>query len=239
MRWLRDMTPVELSAAIEEGRPLLLAAGCVECHGNHLPLGTDTIIAEAVAREVAARCDGVVAPTIDYGPTGYAVSGSDRGTVDVVAEAFYAYAKAALGGLVRLGFRSVFVIVHHQGPDGPEAAAFHFAGAALFNELSADRGPGWWGEREPRPSPTVRVVATIPPEIEGAVRGDHAGRTETSLLLHLSAERVDLQALRVRDFWYNWSPGQESRSATAQLGRDIFESMVAAVERVVSRPAGT
>ncbi len=50
-------------------RPLLaVALGSVEQHGAHLPLATDTVVAEAVLR--AARLDAVVAPAIPYGASG-------------------------------------------------------------------------------------------------------------------------------------------------------------------------
>jgi creatinine amidohydrolase len=235
VRSLGDLRPADLEAVIRGGAPLLVPAGCVECHGNHLPIGTDSIIAQAVARGVAERLDGIVAPLIDYGPTGYAVSGPERGTVDVAAEAFYAYAKAVLAGLVRLGWRAVFVIVHHQGVYGPEAAAFHFAGAALFNEVQVTRGPGWWGERQPEPLPIVQVTPTIPLALADRVRGDHAGRTETSLLLHLAPELVDLSLLRPGDFWYTWSPERESRAASAEHGRELLALMVDGVASVISQ----
>ena len=51
------------------GRPLLVVPlGSVEQHGHHLPLATDTRVAEAVAR--AAGPDAVVAPAIPYGASG-------------------------------------------------------------------------------------------------------------------------------------------------------------------------
>lgn len=229
MAFLRELRPEDLRRAISRDQPVLVPAGCVECHGHHLPLGTDTAIAEAVARGVAERADGIVAPTIDYGPTGYAVSGPERGTIDISAEMFYGYAKAALAGLIRLGFLRVFVVIHHQGSNGPEAAAFHLASAALFNELHQTRGVGWWGERPPEPTPTIRVIPTITAAIADRARGDHAGRTETSLMLHLAPEQVDLSRLRPNDFWYTGSPGRESRFATADHGRELLELMVSAV----------
>jgi creatinine amidohydrolase len=215
-----------------------LPAGCVECHGNHLPLGTDTIIAEAVALGVAKHLDAVVAPPIDYGPTGFAVSGPGLGTIDVPAEAFFGYAKAVVGGLIQLGFRAVFIIVHHQGLHGPEAAAFHFASAALFNQLHESRGAGWWGERESGPIPIVQVIPTIPEKLQDQVKGDHAGQTETSLLLHLAPERVDLTALQPGDFWYAWEADRESRRATAEHGRHLLELMVAGVTDAIRGSIG-
>ncbi len=51
------------------GWPLLaVPLGSVEQHGPHLPLATDTVVAEAVVR--AARLDAVVAPAVPYGASG-------------------------------------------------------------------------------------------------------------------------------------------------------------------------
>ena len=238
MPLLREMRPAELREAVERDCPLLLPAGCVECHGNHLPLGCDTIVAESVAFAVADRIGAIVGPTIDYGPTGYAVSGPDRGTVDTPPAAFYAYARAVLAGLVRLGFQRIYIIIHHQGPEGPEGTAFHFGAVTYFNELSRTRGEGWWGERKPEPYPTIQVLPTIPPNCAIRVPGDHAGQTETSLMLHLVPLAVDMSALKPGDFWYNWTPGDLSQDGSAELGRRYFDAMVDGLAKLIGPPAG-
>jgi creatinine amidohydrolase len=230
---LRDTLLAELQAAVGDGRPLFVPAGCVECHGNHLPLGTDTLIAEAVVERVAACVGGLVAPTIDFGPTGYAVSGPGQGTVDVPAEAFYPYAKGVLAGLRRLGFAQIFVVVHHQDLNGAEASSFHLAQAALFDELHRERGEGWWGERSDWPRQEITVLPTILPDVEDAVLGDHAGRTETSLIMHLRPELVDLERLKRGDHWYAWEPGRESASATSAEGEHLLSLMVDSVAGAV------
>jgi creatinine amidohydrolase len=226
------MSIAELQDAVRQHRLLFVPTGCIESHGNHLPLGTDTIIAEAVAAGVATRFDSVIAPTIDYGPTGYAVSGPDQGTVDVSADAFYGYVRGALAGLVRLGFAHVFIVVHHQGTDGPTAASFHFAQAALFNELHQVRGLGWWGAQRPEPWPIITVLPTIAPGISDEV-GDHAGQTETSLILYLRPELVDLRRLQPNDYWYTWESDRRSETGTAELGRERLELMVESVANAV------
>ncbi|MEM3684070.1 MAG: creatininase family protein [Conexivisphaerales archaeon] len=48
-------------------RVFLLPVGSVEPHGEHLPLGTDTIIAEALAKAVSDRKGWPVLPAIQYG----------------------------------------------------------------------------------------------------------------------------------------------------------------------------
>jgi creatinine amidohydrolase len=45
----------------------ILPVGSVEAHGPHLPLTTDSIIAEAIAREVGKRLDAFVLPVFHYG----------------------------------------------------------------------------------------------------------------------------------------------------------------------------
>jgi creatinine amidohydrolase len=50
------------------GYAMLVPTGAVEQHGPHLPLGTDTRIARAIAEEVVSQMDGVlVAEPIPYG----------------------------------------------------------------------------------------------------------------------------------------------------------------------------
>jgi creatinine amidohydrolase len=45
----------------------ILPVGSVEAHGPHLPLTTDSIIAEAIAREIGKRLDAFVLPVFHYG----------------------------------------------------------------------------------------------------------------------------------------------------------------------------
>ena len=54
------------------GRPAILPTGACEAHGPHLPLDTDVRIAEAMAKNAAARCGGVVLPAIPYGVARFA-----------------------------------------------------------------------------------------------------------------------------------------------------------------------
>src|SRR5947209_12604506 len=100
---LKEILPHQLGRAVTEGWPLLVPAGCVEFHGYHLALGTDTLFVEALCERIAGRAPAVVAPTIDYGPTGYALSGPDRGTIDVAGEAFGGYVKEVLRNFWEMG----------------------------------------------------------------------------------------------------------------------------------------
>src|SRR5690606_24834147 len=63
MRWPEAQAPGPAT--------LLVPLGATEQHGPHLPLGTDTEIALALARAAAAQVDGaIVAPPLPYGSSG-------------------------------------------------------------------------------------------------------------------------------------------------------------------------
>src|SRR5579883_3280853 len=57
----------ELQGRLSSGTPLILPIGSVEQPGPHLPLSTDAIVADAMAREVARSTGGLVLPNIPYG----------------------------------------------------------------------------------------------------------------------------------------------------------------------------
>jgi creatinine amidohydrolase len=230
---LREMLPHQLERAVADGWPLLVPAGCVEFHGHHLALGSDTLFAEAVCEGIAARMPAVVAPTIDYGPTGYALTGPERGTIDTAGEAFGGYAKEVLRNFWEMGWQRVRVIIHHQGMDGPEALAFRKAAAEVtFEETREERGRGWWGSQSPAAHGGVwerlGVGPTILPAAASVAGGDHAGKWETSLLLHLRPDLVEMERLSEEHLWYTEQPGCPSADGSADLGARMLEAMVSA-----------
>ena len=141
-------------------RPLLVVPlGSVEQHGHHLPLATDTVVAEAVAR--AAGLDGVVAPALPYG-----ASGEHEG----------------FPGTVSIGTEALTTVLVEVG-----RSACRWAGRLLVVN-----GHGGNLDALRRAVPLLRTegrdAAWFPCAVPG---GDaHAGRTETSLLLHVEPPAV-------------------------------------------------
>lgn len=146
---------------------LAIPVGSCEQHGPHLPLGTDTIIAEALAGRLAERVPGVlVGPTI-----GVTASGEHTGfpgTLSIGTEA----TALVLVELARSAdwARGLVLINGHGGP----VAAVDRAVATIRSE--GRRVLAWW----PRPEPAV----------DAPVIDAHAGHTETSLLLALRPDLV-------------------------------------------------
>lgn len=147
-------------------RLLLVPVGSCEQHGPHLPFDTDTRIAQAVVRLVAARrADVVVAPPVTFGASGE--HQSFPGTLSIGTEVLTTL-------VVELG-RSAFP------PDASPYRGLVFANGHGGNLWAVRRAVEVLRE-EGRP---VTWWAAAPPE------GDaHAGRTETSLLLAIAPEVV-------------------------------------------------
>jgi creatinine amidohydrolase len=164
LRRLGDLCWPE-AAALAGTSVLVVPLGSTEQHGPHLPLGTDTDLAVALAeRLAAARPDAIVAPAMPYGSAGE--HAAFAGTLSIGAAAL----EFALIELVRSAddFAGVVLVSGHGGNAGPLRAAV----ATLRAE---GRNVFGWTPRAPG--------------------GDaHAGRTETSLVLALAPERVRLDA---------------------------------------------
>lgn len=164
----------ELADATSPGltlRPLVLVpVGSTEQHGPHLPMDTDTAIATAVARGVAGELDAVVAPALAYGSSGE--HQSFAGTVSVGTEALRHTLVELTRSLSTWAGEVVFVNAH-----GGNLAALEPAVTQLLGE----------GHR----------VAWVPCATESLDL--HAGHTETSLMLHLRPESVQMHLAEVGD----------------------------------------
>ncbi len=139
-------------------RPLLLVPlGAVEQHGHHLPLATDTTVACAVAEAAVDGLDGaLLAPALAYGASGE--HEDFPGTVSIGTEALTGLLVEYGRSACRWAGRLVLVNGH-----GGNLDALRAAGAQLRSE--------------------GREVAWFSCGVAGA--DAHAGRTETSVMLHV------------------------------------------------------
>src|SRR4051812_24104777 len=147
---------------VPEAPLVVVPLGSVEQHGHHLPLGTDTAVACAVAEAASGSLDGaLLAPALAYG-----ASGEHEGVPGTIS-----LGTAALTGLLVEYGRSacrwagrVLVVNGHGGNLD-----------ALRSAVPLLRSEG-------------RDVAWFSCGVPG---GDaHAGRTETSLMLHVEPDGV-------------------------------------------------
>ena len=141
---------------------LVVPLGSVEQHGHHLPLGTDTSVACAVSEGAARSLDGaLLAPALPYGASGE--HEGFPGTISLGTEALTGLLVEYGRSAGRWAGRLLVVNGHGGNLDALRAAV----------PLLRSEG---------------RDVAWFPCGVRG---GDaHAGRSETSLMLHVEPAEV-------------------------------------------------
>jgi mycofactocin precursor peptide peptidase len=160
----------EVAASARAGHVLLIPVGSTEQHGPHLPVTTDTDIAESVAAGAAGREDRlVVAPALAYGSSGE--HEGFAGTLSI-GRAATELVLLELGRSASRDFAYSIAVSTHGGNRVP-------IGRALVRLRQEGHPFGCWSPRW---------------------AGDlHAGRTETSLMLAIAPERVRLDRAEAGD----------------------------------------
>jgi len=222
----------DMEAALAKRPVLVLPIGAVESHGDHLPAGTDNILAGRMGEELARVVDGATPmlrlPVLPFGqvwslgdaPGSFGISN------ETVTRSIVEIAQSAKGkGL------SVLVIINgHLG----NANAIRDA-----QRIMREQGVTIANFFYPGASKVVDAVREKP---EAHPAYMHADEIETSYMLHLAPEAVDMtKAIEnypefPEDFGtiaYRWTDFSQSpvlgdaRAATAEKGRKILDAVLA------------
>jgi creatinine amidohydrolase len=118
---LEEMTSPEVKQAIASGyKTVIVAAGSIEQHGKHLPLGTDTMAGTTCALAIAKGLGKtLVAPTIRPGCSDHHMPFA--GTITIPAEVLKDIARAYCRSLVKHGFERIVLLATHGGNITPLA----------------------------------------------------------------------------------------------------------------------
>jgi creatinine amidohydrolase len=231
------MLPHELRQAMAENWPVALPIGVLEYHGEHMALGMDTLAVIKALELIEKEIDLVILPPFYYGASSYAVAPPERmGSVHVGAEKLVPFAQDLFRGLLRVGFRNIHFFIHHQTENFtagmPTDLAFKFAARqAIFEFLERERGEGWWGDEKMANYYALQAGGDDPFNwIKGhplltleAIRDypfDHAGEGETSLMMALCPEAVDMSRFS-SEAWYSRSAAKATPERGAQ-GREMI-----------------
>ena len=220
----------------DSGSLCLLPLGVLEKHGNHLPLGTDMYTGQAVCKKAAEIETSIVFPYYFLGQISEArhysgtISASHRLIMDALLE--------MCDEIHRNGFKKIIIVSSHGGN-----SYFLPFFAQEMPRLNRDYSlyTYFLGHVKEEQRRIIRDFAKT------TDLGSHAGLTETSVMMHLRPDLVDLgvqapqegrslerlAGLRDKNVftgfnWYAQYPchiAGDPSPASAELGRIIFDMM--------------
>ncbi len=130
MLW-ENLREEEFKEAIEKSKGLcIVPVGCLEKHGQHLPVGTDVIHIQGVAEKAAETEYAVVFPSIYFGEkTG---AGNFKGTVIFSSELRQQLLKETCSEIARNGFKKILI---YNGHGGNQAMISNFSRSVLYEDV--------------------------------------------------------------------------------------------------------
>ena len=160
----------------------ILAVGATEYHGDHLPYGTDTIVARRLAEEIAKRINGLLLlPPIPYGMSLHYAKFPIA--ITLTSETLTKVLNDVFASLLKHGIRKLLIINGHDGNIAPiEVATREFK--VEHPEMKLCVLETWWiTAEELLPKGTFEVWDGL----------GHAGESETSIMLAMNPELVDMK----------------------------------------------
>ena len=161
-------------------KPLVLPIGSVEGHGLHLPITTDTIIAEYIADKLAERNNWISLPLITY-----SIARPVRiGNVNISKDVFTEYIKDILRHFIEFGQKFFIIILGHGGPEIKESLRSMVRNLTAYSNITVYIFH------------ILKVLETLGLVDQRIDR--HAGEWETSLMLFINPSLVGDQKVAER-----------------------------------------
>lgn len=242
---LIDMFFDDIEDAKKRRVPFVIPIGTIEYHGHHLSNGTDTLAVTGCLRELEKEKEIVVCPALWYGIASFAVAGPESNTINVDEDHYAAYLYDILYSMVYGGVKNIYLVPFHQTEgDGlmPMTIACHKAAKKVTMQYMEDTyGRGWWGSNDyvdyyqnlgtaDDPFSYIKVVKLMEDSVQEEIGGvDHAGVTETSIIMSLYPEKVDVSRCNLNTEWYTESAPQ----ATKEKGDYAIQKTLEYLKKVI------
>ncbi len=180
-----DLTSAEVNATLKAGT-LIWPCGTIEQHGPHLPLSVDVDIPCAIAQEVSKEIDAYTLPPLIYGARSLPQSGgglSFPGTLFAHGASLINYVESILDSVFNLPIKKLVILNGHF-----ENEAFLFEAVDSCYQRGKAKDVeifvvSWWSLVD------EDWVRSNLPDFPGW-HAEHAGVTETSLMMYLQPDLV-------------------------------------------------
>jgi creatinine amidohydrolase len=221
---MEEMTMVEFAAGLRSTRTVIIPFGSTEQHGNHLPLATDTLQANDMARLAATKRPLFVAPPVHYGVC--RSTAQHPGTIGISTGTLKMLVLDLVVSLYAQGLRYIVLLSGHAGTT--HMAILVDAGEELLNRFD-----------------DIQIAVIKEYDLALAAGGgiletpgdSHAGEIETSRLMYSHPELVKgisaaeypsfPPGILVRDKMKYWQGGVwgDPSKASAAKGKLLLQRM--------------
>src|SRR6478609_2274847 len=171
-RRMKEMRPLDVARLIERDPRLIIPVGTCEQHGPHLPLSGDTVIVERVASDLSAESGVLLAPTVEYGVNVVTERGF-AGNASLRKKTLHRMLNDLIDTWESTGVREFILLTAHEHDPHLEALSTVITSGAR-----------------------VRVVDIFGVDfsdlLEGQTEPMHGDEVDTSLLLYIAPELVDM-----------------------------------------------
>ncbi|MCJ8331265.1 MAG: creatininase family protein [Lentisphaeria bacterium] len=182
---LEYMMPTDIDAALDSNPSIYVPFGSIEWHGLHNTVGLDSVKAHEQLIGLALKAGGVVYPSVFFGSGGRHKPFPHTYMVD--KDPMVSMVFQLLEGFDRNGYKNVILL------------SGHYPNRGEYLEEAIERYRDGGGE--------MRIMTRVECEIDG-VGGDHAAKYETSSMMFLHPECVDMSRI---DFEPKDDGGPEER----------------------------
>lgn len=207
-----EMHPDELAAAREEVPLVYVPIGSIEYHGFHLPFGFDAVHAHELCLQAAEQTGGVVLPPTFWGTQGHV---GFPGSLLLSEKTIAALMGDVFVQLTEQGYQLIVVCTGHY----PQVQGVLIKGVA---------------DAYIAQNPQVRIMVLDPFYLHPTdPQSEHAGIVETSVMLYLRPDLVDMEQLKRPGALDAISP--DCVGATAEYGETRFQTIVNELVQTVNR----
>ena len=222
----------EVGRVLARNPRLIVPVGALVQHGPHLPLGTNTFIAEKIAEEASRRCQTLLSPTFHFGVRSPGKE-SFAGSAGLQRKTLHRTMNELLAEWEDHGIQEFLIVTAHQFEPHLDALLMAMTSSSVTIVVNL-------------------LTIEVDDIMEGSPLAEHGGELETSLILHLAPNRVRMsQAVDVvpdpqthRRYAYGRvaTPPPGSRGtlgfpsrASAEKGKRVFSRYVETLEEILAQ----
>ena len=208
---LENTTWPKVQEYFKKDSTVIIGVGSIECHGRHMPLGTDMLIPNKLLSLIEEKTDVMIAPTIPYGATEYLRE--FPGTVSIKDEVLYNYLLCVVEGLYSHGARKFLILNGHGG----NTKVIERVAVEMDKKNCVTAVLNWW-----------KMVWDMDPDWKGG----HGGAEETAAIMGIDPDLVDRSEIGPELKLYDVTPDIKTTGFTTVKFKGVEFNIPRSVKKV-------